>query len=185
MDTGSNNSKPAVFLDRDGTIIEDLHYPREADKVRLCSNAIAGMKRLQEKGFLLFVVSNQSGVGRGIIKDHEFKAVHDRTCELLKAEGVEIAEFEYCFHKPSDECRCRKPEIGLIPKMWNGTPLDWTKSYTVGDKLCDLELGENIGASPFLVLTGKGKASFEELKAEGKIDRYQVVADLLEFSKHV
>ncbi len=180
-----HKKQPAVFLDRDGTIIEDLHYPREPEKVRLCRNAIEGMKSVQSKGYLLFVVSNQSGVGRGIIKDHEFKAVHDKTCELLKAEGIEIAEFEYCFHKPSDECSCRKPEIGLIPKVWDGKGLDWAKSYTVGDKLCDLELGENIGASPYLVLTGKGQASFEELKAEGKIDRYKVVADLLEFSKQI
>ena len=169
--------KPAVFLDRDGTIIEDLHYPREAEKVRLCPNAIEGMRELSLKGYLLFVVSNQSGVGRGIIKDHEFKAVHDKTCELLKANGIEIAEFAFCFHLPSDECQCRKPKTGLIPKEYQGAKLDLKKSFTIGDKECDLELGENIGATPFLVLTGKGAKSFEELKSQGR--HYRHGADIL------
>ena len=179
------NPQPAVFLDRDGTIIEDLHYPREADRVRLCVNAIPGLKLFQEKGYLLFVISNQSGVGRGIIQDHEFKAVHERCYALLQAENIQVAEFEYCFHLPADECKCRKPEIGLIPKSFGGVPLDWAKSFTVGDKACDLELGINIGATPYLVLTGKGEKSQETLAASGKLTSYRIAADLLAVAESI
>lgn len=177
--------RPAIFLDRDGTIIEDLHYPREAEKVRLIPKAVEGMRRLQEKGYLLFVVSNQSGVGRGIIQDHEFKAVHDRCCQLLQAAGVEIAEFSYCFHQPSDECSCRKPRIGLVAKEFQGAPLDWKASFVVGDKLCDVELGLNIGAQAFLVLSGKGAASLQEMKREGTSGPYQVCDDLLAMAERL
>lgn len=177
--------KRAVFLDRDGTIIEDLHYPREAEKVRLVPGAAEGLRELVKKGYLLFVVSNQSGVGRGIIKDHEFKAVHEKTCELLKGEGIEIAEFGYCFHIPDDECACRKPEIGLVPKKYQGESLDWTNSFVIGDKECDLELGTNIGATSYLVLTGKGKKSFEELSEAGRFETYRVKPSLVDVAADI
>jgi len=161
--------KRAVFLDRDGTIIEDTHYPNDPNKVVLIPGAIEGLRLMQTKGYLLFVVSNQSGVGRGIIKDSEFKAVHERVCELLQAEKIDIAEFAFCFHHPDDECHCRKPQIGLIPKKFNGEELAYKESFGVGDKQCDLELAQNIGATPSLVLTGKGKKTFEELQLDNKL----------------
>ena len=80
--------KRAIFLDRDGTLIEDTHYPRDPNQVVLIPNAIRGLKLMREKGFFLFVVSSQSGVGRGLIQDHEFKSVHDRFFQLLKQEQV-------------------------------------------------------------------------------------------------
>lgn len=141
----------AVFLDRDGTIIEDAHYPRDPAVVKLLPNAVAGMKRMREKGYYLFVVSNQSGVGRGIISMPEFKAVHKRVCELLQAEAVEIAEFGYCFHTPEEGCGCRKPQTGLLPREYQGYPLDWTKSFTIGDKTSDAELGRKMGGTGCLL----------------------------------
>jgi D-glycero-D-manno-heptose 1,7-bisphosphate phosphatase len=175
----------AVFLDRDGTIIEDQHYPRDPERVTFTANAAEGMRMMSEKGYLLFVVSNQSGVGRGIIKDSEFKAVHERCCELLKAERVEIAEFGYCLHRPEDDCICRKPKPGLIVKSFGGKAIDLQKSFVVGDKDCDVQLADAVGAQGILVLTGKGRASLAELTAAGKISRYRVEQDLREVAKNL
>lgn len=172
----------AIFLDRDGTIVEDMHYPKDPDQIRLLPEAIEGLKLMQQKGYTLFVVSNQSGVGRGIIRDSEFKAVHDKICALLKENEVEIEEFSYCFHHPDDRCKCRKPETGLIPREVAGSPVDFSESFVVGDKECDVRLGKNLGVKEsFLVLTGKGEAESKKLKDED----VRVVKTLLEMAKEI
>ncbi len=172
----------AVFLDRDGTIVEDMHYPKDPSQIRLLPEAIDGLKLMQKKGYTLFVVSNQSGVGRGIIHDSEFKAVHDRICELLKENEVEIAEFSYCFHHPDDHCKCRKPETGLVPREISGTPVNFSESFAVGDKQCDVQLGMNLGVKEsFLVLTGKGEAESKKIKS----DDVRIVKTLLEMAKEL
>lgn len=157
-----SSKKPAVFLDRDGTLIEDTDYPRDPDKVVLVPGAVEGLREMQEKGYSLFVVSNQSGVGRGIIKDSQFRSVHQRCCELLQEAGVQIEEFAYCFHKPEDACECRKPGTLLITRLAETHGINLEQSYTVGDKWCDVELGSRVGARGVLVLTGKGKESQKE-----------------------
>ncbi len=146
----------AVILDRDGTIIEDRHYLKDPHGVELIPNAVEGLKRMREKGFLLFVLSNQSGVGRGLITSDQFWAVHKRVCEVLQAEKVEIDEFAFCFHRPEDECGCRKPKTDLVRKEWKGQAIDWKNSYVVGDSPCDIELADALGGKGLLVLSGKG-----------------------------
>ena len=145
-----------VILDRDGTIIEDAHYIKDPAEVKLLPEAAAGLRRMSEVGCPLFVLSNQSGVGRGLITTAEFWAVHQRVCELLQKEKVEIVEFLYCFHKPDDGCACRKPKAGLVPMRHNSQPLDWKKGFVVGDSVVDMELAARIGAQGLLVLTGVG-----------------------------
>lgn len=174
-----------VLLDRDGTIIEDQHYPRFADKVVLTEGAIAALNTLSQKGYRLIVVSNQSGVGRGIIKDAEFKAVHARFAELLKAGGVKIEEFIYCFHRPDDDCQCRKPRAGLVPRKIGETPIDFSRSYVVGDTAVDLGLGEILGANSWLVMTGKGPKTLKDWNAAQKPVTFQIAQDLFEFAKLV
>lgn len=180
----SNSTIAAVFLDRDGTIIEDTHYPNDPKAVVPIPGAFEGLRELAGKGYLLFVVSNQSGVGRGVILDHQFQAVHARVCELLKENGVEIAEFSYCFHKPEDDCQCRKPRTGLIPKDFQGRSFDLAHSYVVGDRDIDLELGENIGAHSALVLSGKGQKTFDALSLTGSLE-HPAFASLADFAKTV
>ena len=175
-------ARSAVFLDRDGTIIEDTHYPRDPSLVSLITNAAQGLRLIHEKGYLIFVVSNQSGVGRGIIRDCEFKAVHEKVCELLKAEKIEVAEFAYCFHHPNDDCACRKPRTGLIPTQFQGEPIAFSQSYVVGDKPCDLQLGDNLGGKSCLVLSGKGKATLAELSASHAALSYSTYQDLLQLA---
>lgn len=170
--------QPAVFLDRDGTIIEDRHYMNDPAQVELLPGAAEALRAMAEKGYLLFVVSNQSGVSRGIINDEQFLAVHNRFSELLQAEGCPIAEFAYCFHHPDDRCSCRKPQPGLVARKHEGKDIDWLNSFVVGDKSCDVELAAAIGGNGYLVLTGKGTATWKELQKSSPVLGYRVVPDL-------
>ena len=95
---------------------------------------------------------------------------------------MEIAEFSYCFHKPEDDCSCRKPRAGLVPTMYQGTPVDFRLSYTVGDKDCDLFLGDNLGTQSCLVLSGKGKKTQASLKGTEGDSRYLKYENLLELA---
>ncbi len=170
--------RAVVFLDRDGTIIEDVDYIREHEKVALLPNAAEGLKLMSEKGYLLFVVSNQSGIGRGLIKRDELDAVHSRFIALLSEKGVAIAGHGYCYHRPEEDCGCRKPKDGLIPRQLAGADVDFKASFTVGDKDTDLLLADSIGAAGFLVLTGKGTRTRTEMEP-AVLKRFGVRPDLL------
>lgn len=157
-------NKPAIFLDRDGTLIEDMHYPKDPEKVCWFPGAAEALLELQNLGFLLFVVSNQSGVGRGLIKDSEFRKVHERFCQLLRTAGVEICEFAYCFHRPEDRCGCRKPETKQIIALAKTHGVDLQRSFTVGDKWSDVLLGTRVGATGLLLSASSPEAAPAEVE---------------------
>lgn len=167
----------AILLDRDGTIIEDAHYPKDPELVQFCADAVPGLKLLMEKGYLLYVVSNQSGVGRGIIRDEEFLAVHRRFCEILQREGIDIVEFSYCFSRPDDPSPNRKPATGMAPKEYRGRPIAWSRCRVIGDRLSDLQLGDNMGAQSSLVRTGKGADTEKTLPQNHPYEVYDTLLD--------
>src|SRR5439155_11509676 len=107
-------TRAAVLLDRDGTLIEDAGYPRDPQRVRLLPGAAGALRALRAAGLALAVVSNQSGVGRGLVRPEEALAVHHRAEEALAAGGVRLAGAHYCPHAPQDGCACRKPSPGLL-----------------------------------------------------------------------
>lgn len=162
----------AVFLDRDGTIIEDMHYLRDPNLIQFIPGSLDALKKLQEHNYKIFIVSNQSGVGRGIITDAEFQAVHEKFAESLNANGITVQEYLYCFHHPEDPCLCRKPKTGLIPRKIGSENIVFTESFAIGDKLCDLQLGDALQAKGCLVLTGNGEKTYAELEAQGLLERY-------------
>lgn len=176
---------PAVFLDRDGTIIEDVHYIRDPDRVTLVPFAAEGLRLMGEKGYRLFVVSNQSGISRHLISDDEFWNVHGRVCELLLAEKIVIDEFAYCFHHPDESCNCRKPKPGLIMPLVAKYSLDLSKSLTVGDKDSDLLLASSFGGRGYLVRTGKGAETEARLKDLNALHPYTVCQHLLEVAEQL
>ncbi len=145
-----------VVLDRDGTIIEDRHYIKREEDVVFFPGALEALQVIRQKGYPIFLVSNQSGVGRGWIQPGEFQAVHRRFVTALNQADAPIDEIAYCFHSPDEPCPCRKPRTGLLPKTFRGKVIDWGRSYVVGDHLPDIGLAEALGATPCLVLTGKG-----------------------------
>jgi len=153
----------AVFLDRDNTLIYDPGYIHEPEKVRLLTGVPEGLKLLKDAGFLLVVVSNQSGIGRGYFGEKDFWAVNERLQELLKPFGVQIDAFYFCPHRPDENCSCRKPKTGMIEKAAEDLGIDVSESVVIGDKDSDVELAFNCGCK---VGVKVGKFPFEDfLKA--------------------
>ncbi|MBI1861659.1 MAG: HAD-IIIA family hydrolase [Deltaproteobacteria bacterium] len=177
--------KPFLFLDRDGTIVEDTGYLREASVVDLLPNAAEGLREIRAKGYQLFMVSNQSGVGRGIITDVQFREVHNRVVDCLKREGIELDGFGYCLHKPDDDCHCRKPRTGLVPKEWQGEKIDYAQCLVVGDRRADVDLACSLGATPWLVLTGVGRTTHDSLLQDPQGRTWSVCDHLADLAKKI
>jgi D-glycero-D-manno-heptose 1,7-bisphosphate phosphatase len=127
-------------------------------------------------GLGLVVVTNQSAVGRGLFGEGRLKEIHDRLCEILNSEGVQLDGLYYCPHKPEDDCLCRKPSTGLMKKAAEELSFDLHGSFVVGDKMSDIEMGRQAGAMTFLVRTGYGA----QAAADHSLSPDHVVADLAE-----
>ena len=135
-----------VLLDCDGTVIADTHYPRDPALVRFLPGAAEALRELTRRGHPLAVVSNQSGVGRGLVTRAEADAVHRRFLELLWGERVEVAGVYYCFHAPGDGCDCRKPRPGLLTRAVRELGLGASR-FMVGDKPGDVAAGAAAGCT--------------------------------------
>ena len=153
----------AVFLDRDGTIIEEVNYLSRLDQLRLLDGAGPAIARLNRLKLPVIVVSNQSGIARGYFDEEFVRRSHRRLQELLRPYGARIDDFFFCPHHPDHGqppyrrvCDCRKPAPGLLQAAAARHGLDLEKSFVVGDKACDLELAARVGARGILVLTGYG-----------------------------
>lgn len=150
MNAGPVNGRPAVFLDRDGTIIEDLGYLSDPADVRLLPGVGAALRLLAEGGFLLVIVTNQSGVGRGMFDRASVDRVNARLAETLRREGVALDGVYVCPHGPEDDCACRKPAPGLMLEAARALGIDLEASYMVGDKASDAEAGRRAGCRGIL-----------------------------------
>lgn len=153
----------AVFLDRDGTINEDVGYLAKPDDLRMIDGAAISIKRLNDAGVKVIVISNQSGVGRGYFSGDDVEAVNGRLVELLAAEGARLDGVYYCAHRPDEGCGCRKPGTGLPDKAAAEHGIDNSMSYVVGDKASDMGLAEKIGAKGVMVMTGNGPEEVKKL----------------------
>lgn len=164
----------AVFLDRDGTINEDVGYPGRYDQVRIYPYSFEAVRKLNAAGLAVVVITNQSGVGRGFFTEDELGVIHDRMREDFAAAGARIDAIYYCPHFIGSssavydrDCACRKPFPGMALQAREALDLDLDGSYMVGDKVEDIRFGLNAGARSVLVLTGYGEASLEALRREG------------------
>jgi len=145
-----------LFLDRDGTLIQEEHYLRDPLRVALESGAVDGLRRFADAGFRLVVVSNQSGVGRGLICEDDVHAINSCIADFLVEQGVIISSWHHCPHRPDDDCTCRKPGSGLFHQAALLHPVDWRRSLMVGDKPSDVQAGLTLGMFSALVTTGYG-----------------------------
>ena len=148
-------SLPAVFFDRDGTLMEEVHYCGDPAQVQVYEGVSAGLRALKDAGFLLFIVTNQSGIGRGLITEAQYRAVQ---AELLSQIGPGLVNASYfCPEVPGAPSKRRKPEPGMLLEAAAEYGVDLSVSYTVGDKAADVECGQRAGTKTILVLTGYGR----------------------------
>ncbi len=183
---GNAVQTPAVFLDRDGTINEEMGPVQRPELMKPIQGAATALKRLGEAGFLRIVVSNQSRVARGEATEELVEATHRRLLQLLRQDGGETDAFYYCPHHPGEgrfpykrTCLCRKPDIGLIQQAAFERRVDLTRSYVVGDQVTDLVLAQRLGLPSVLVLTGFGREALRRLQEAGSPGPDHVAPDLL------
>ena len=157
-------SQKAVFLDRDGTINEEMGYINHIDRFCLLPRTAEAIRMINAHGFKVVVVTNQSGVARGLFPEVLVKEIHRKMEDLLRAEGAHIDGVYYCPHHPDfgppeyrKRCTCRKPATGMIERACRDLGINPQESYMVGDRITDVEFAHKIGAKGILVLTGYGK----------------------------
>ena len=151
----------AAFLDRDGTICEEMGYVNHVDRLRIFPFAAAAIRQLNEAQVPVIVVTNQSGVARDIFPESLVHQVHQKMIAELSAGGARVDAIYFCPHKTEDACECRKPNPGLLERAAGEHALDLSSSWVVGDRYADLEMGHAAGARGILVMTGYGRGEYE------------------------
>lgn len=169
-----------VLLDRDGTLNVEKHYLSDPAQLELYPGAGAAVRRLNQAGFGVAVVTNQSGIARGYFDMATLERIHARLHALLAAEGAHVDGIYLCPHGPDDDCTCRKPLPGMIEKAVAEHGFDPRQAVMVGDKEVDVDLGRAVGAATILVKTGHGaKAVADGSKADHIVDDLSAAVDVI------
>lgn len=158
---GAPTPRRVALLDRDGTVIEDRHYLSEPEGVSFLPGAVEGLRALAVAGIGMVILTNQSGVARGLITASQLASVHDRLVTLLAAERIALGGIFACPHAPDAACPCRKPADGLARDAAGRLGFRLEESVVVGDKPTDLELGHRLGVPAILVGTGEGLSTLQ------------------------
>src|ERR1700682_2847514 len=157
----SPSGRPAVFIDRDGTIVEEMGYLNHASRFRMYPFAAEAIRRLNDAKLPVVVITNQSGVGRGYFPESLVRTVHELMNKQLQEKGARVDAIYYCPHRGSDQCTCRKPLPGLIERAAREHRLDLRHSFVVGDRYGDVELARRAGSRGILVRTGYGEGEIQ------------------------
>ncbi|MCK5423071.1 MAG: HAD family hydrolase, partial [Deltaproteobacteria bacterium] len=175
--------KGAVFLDRDGTISEEVGYISNLDQFQLMPKSAEAVKLMNERGLKVIVVTNQAGVAKGYFPEEMVSRVHKKMEKILSDQGAFLDGIYYCPHHPEGivetyrkKCECRKPASGLLRQASEEHGIDISSSYMVGDKMADVECAHQIGVKGVLVLTGYGKDELKKIEG-ARIRRPEYVAD--------
>lgn len=175
---------PAIFLDRDGTLIEEVGYIDTPGKIKMIPDADAAIRLLKEIGYQTIIVSNQSGVARGYFDESTVQSINRRVLDLFAAEEARIDAVYYCPHHPKADdqnygrdCECRKPKPGMFLKAAEEHNIDLSKSIMIGDKHTDVQAGKNLRMFSILLLTGFGKGELEKMKKEGMENVPDLIAE--------
>ncbi|MFQ5632864.1 MAG: D-glycero-beta-D-manno-heptose 1,7-bisphosphate 7-phosphatase [bacterium] len=179
-------SKSVVFLDRDGTINEEVNYLSTIEQFKFIDGAVDAIRLLNEAGLLAILITNQAGVARGYYDEDRVAKIHDFMEKQLQRSGARLDGIYYCPHHPTAglgkykiDCQCRKPNPGLLEKAAADLHIDLSKSYVIGDKISDLQAGLAVGCRTILVRTGYGKEVEKALPEDGLQPDY-IADDVLE-----
>ncbi len=174
-----------VFLDRDGTICEEMGYLNHVSRFQMFPYAAAAVGRLNRAGLPVIVVTNQSGVGRGIFPESLVHEIHEKMNAELSAQGARVDGIYFCPHKNEEACGCRKPRPGLLERAAEEHGLELTGSYVVGDRYVDVEMADGVAGRGILVLTGYGRGEYELHRAKwprqphGVAENLSVAVDMI------
>lgn len=168
--------RPAVFLDRDGTLIAEKGYLCRPEEVNLLPGAARAVRLLREAGFFLVLVTNQAAIAKGLLTEAQLAQIHERLQKLLECEGTNINAFYYCPHHPAGRlavyrkrCPCRKPAPGMLLRAAREHCLCLPNSFLVGDKLTDVAAGRRAGCRTILVTTGHGEDERAKMRRTGVV----------------
>ncbi len=177
----------AVFMDRDGTISEEVGYVNHPSRYRVFPYSAEAVRRLNEAGWLAILVTNQAGVARGYFTEEVITAVHIVLSQELEKQGARLDAIYYCAHHPTVghepyrfDCNCRKPKPGLIERAVEEFDIDPAQSWMIGDRYSDIELARNAHVRSAFVLSGYGRGEWEYQRAAWKHQPDMVAEDLLE-----
>lgn len=170
--------RPTVFLDRDGTICEEVGYLNHISRLIVFPWAAAAIRRLNEAAVPVIVVTNQSGVARGLFPESLVEEIHRTMSENLAALGAHVDAYYYCTHILADHCDCRKPLPGLLHRAAAEHAVDLTRSFVVGDRYADVAMAHAAGGRGVLVLSGYGRGEYEHHRKEWPRQPDQVAEDL-------
>ena len=176
--TVQTKKRPAAFIDRDGTLVEEVNFLSKVEDLQLFPFTAEAINLLKQKGFWIVVVTNQSGIGRSIYSETEMRSIHD---EMQRQLGGEIDASYFCPHTPDEGCRCRKPALGMIEDAVSELNIELQGSWMIGDKKIDVETGLNAGISSALVLTGYGAKHLSSIERQPKV----IALDLLDAVKRI
>ena len=169
IERGRAKSSPALFLDRDGTINEDVGYLHDPEKFKTLPEALEGIKRFFDMGYRIIIITNQPGIGIGYYTEEDFYRVNRRMLSLFSKMGIIVDKIYFCPHSKSERCTCRKPEQALIERAKQEMNIDVENSIFIGDKTSDMEAGKRAGMRTVLVGTG---FAGEDGEFSGKPDFY-------------
>ena len=170
------NQKRYVVLDRDGTVNIEREYLSDPDQFELLPGAASGLRHMKKLGLGLVIITNQSAISRGYFDWTRLNLIHQKMCELLAAENIHLDGIYVCPHHPDDKCTCRKPQPGLLKQGSLEHNFEPREAFIIGDKLSDIELGKQVGATTLLVQTGYGT----EVAKKNKAIWDYIVSDLAE-----
>lgn len=153
----------AIFLDRDGVINKEKDYLYKIEDFEFIDGCFDSLINLQEKGFLIFIITNQSGIGRGYYKEEDFFKLNRWMLDEFSKKQIKISQVEYCNHGPNEDCKCRKPKTGMIDNVLKNFEIDLLNSWLIGDKNSDIQCARNSGIKNTIqVKSGHG---FDETKS--------------------
>lgn len=170
--------KKAAFIDRDGTLIEEVNFLSRVEDLRIFDYTLEALDLLRANGFRIFVVTNQSGIGRNLYNEAAMHSIHEAMNERLQNR---IDAFYFCPHLPDAGCSCRKPNLGMIEAAQRDYEVELEGSWMIGDKGLDVETGVNAGIDTAMVMTGYGTKHLNELGVQPDI----VANDLLDAVRHI
>ena len=177
----------AVFIDRDGTISEEVGYINHPSRFRLFPYSATAIKLLNDRDWLAIVITNQAGVARGYFSEAMIHTVHEKLRQDLETGGAKLDAIYYCAHHPSVgaapyrcDCDCRKPKPGLVHRAAEDLNIDLAASWMVGDRYSDIEMARNAGVRSAFVMSGYGRGEWEQQRSEWKQQPDLVAEDLLE-----